>query len=260
MNRRRFIQSVGAAVAGAGLAGCIGQDVRSIGETVSVAEGRITLTDVRVEQLLPVFDSVHPRIVAEEGLQYVVFRFDVSGLNVDNPQDYLDQSVQWTFDEEGLSNLYFLTPWREFQEDDFAAVAFEVPAPYEYADGTTLRWWADEQVYWDATAAMEERDVRAKISDPPIFTVTDVSVPDVVADSMTQVQVTVENTGGTDGTFNAMIGSEAVSSQPVRSISVPAGETVTESIDVMLYTEAGEDESLLVDWGRDSRRVTVQQQ
>lgn len=98
----------------------------------------------------------------------------------------------------------------------------------------------------------------SKIADPPVFAVRDVTIPESAAhETSVTVSVTVENAGGTDGTFRLNVTSETLSGFHYPSVAVPAGETVTATADIQINEE--NEEVVTVDWGsgRTERTVTV---
>lgn len=65
------------------------------------------------------------------------------------------------------------------------------------------------------------------------------------------------NTGKSDGTFLAEVGTTLASDQSEIEFDVPVDETVTETKSVHIVGEAGDDETIVLDWGRDTQKQAV---
>ena len=70
------------------------------------------------------------------------------------------------------------------------------------------------------------------------------------------VTIAVENAGGHDARFRANLGSTVLSGLEPIDFVVPAGETTVERLPVNTFTP-DEDETIRLDWGVDSKTVTV---
>lgn len=98
------------------------------------------------------------------------------------------------------------------------------------------------------------------LADPAEFAVTDVSVPDAVQQNgEATVAVTVENSGGSAGTFRAAATSESVSAFDTGSVDVAPGEQGRAELTVPITT--GGEERVGFTWGSGGgeRTVTVRE-
>lgn len=130
--------------------------------------------------------------------------------------------------------------------DDRRVVSYVLPAPVDAASGSV----ADRDLSGDQLAFL---------ADPPVFDVTDVTVPESVQrGSDATVTVTVENTGGSAGTFRAAATSESISALTVESTAVAAGGSASVAMRVPINREGEERVNYTWGSGGGDRTVTVQ--
>lgn len=275
---RRDALRLGTIVAGASVAGCLGSGDRrgqttdatttrsktsqtttstqsgvetevAVGESVTLPDGTaLAVTDAWVQQSV-VHRVSHYGVAALPDRQFVLAHvsaevgYDGFALAVDGdrrPASYRAGGV--TFDAarvEGRETEPLLLGWAVPKPLDASAVA----VVYE-REGATVRWTVPERV-------------ASALSDPPAFAVRAFAAPASVApDESFELSVTVENTGGSDGTFRAELGRADYSNQSEFRLDVPAGERATHAENEALAADEGS-VTYLLDWGLGSRERTV---
>lgn len=282
-SRRHALRLGGSLLAGATAAGCLGSDGSSttttrttttrtttaatttatttresvdaevgVGESVALPDGTdLAVTDAWVQQsVVHLFVGAHRRVSAEPNSQFVLARVDAElgydgfALDVDgdaHPASYEIAGVAVDgVSVEGRETEPLLLGWALPKPLD----ASEVAVVYERGDDATIRWTAPDRV-------------AATLSDPPAFEVVAFTAPETVAPNEPfDVSVTVENTGGSDGTFRTSMGRTDYSDQNEYRLDVPAGERVTHAENEALSGDA-DSVTYALDWGLDSLERTV---
>lgn len=128
--------------------------------------------------------------------------------------------------------------------DDRSVVSYELPEPVDSPSGSV------------GDAALDTEQL-AFLSDPPVFSVTDVTVPESVqSGSHATVTVTVENSGGSPGTFRAAATSESFSGWGPEAVTVQPSTSGRLVLRVPIYGE--NEERVNYTWGSDGGDTTVQ--
>lgn len=129
---------------------------------------------------------------------------------------------------------------------DRRVVPYSLPGPVDAESGSVAaRGLTDDQL--------------AFLADPPAFAVTDVSVPESVqAGGDATVTVTVENTGGSRGTFRAAATSKSISAHVVGSVAVPPGRERSVEVRVPVTSESSERVNYTWGSGGGDRTVRVE--
>jgi hypothetical protein len=221
----------------------------AVGESVTLPDGTaLSVTDAWVQQ--PVVHRVsHYGVTALPDRQFVLARvstavgYDGFALAVDGdryPASHQTAGVALDgVQVKGRETEPLLLGWAVPEPLDASAVA----VVYE-REGAAVRWTVPDRA-------------AATLSDPPEFTVREFAAPASAApDEPFELAVTVENTGGSDGTFRAELGRADYSDQSEFRLDVPAGERATHMERHTLSSDEGS-VTYLLDWGLDSRERTV---
>lgn len=280
-SRRRALRLGGSLLAGATAAGCLGSDDSStttrttatrtttastttatttresvdaevgVGESVALPDDTdLAVTDAWVQQsVVHLFVGAHRRVSAEPNSQFVLahvnaergyhgFALDVDGDVHPAGHEIAGVAVDGV-SVEGRETEPLLLGWALPKPLD----ASDVAVVYE-SDDATIRWTAPDRV-------------AATLSDPPAFEVVAFTAPETVAPNEPfDVSVTVENAGGSDGTFRTSMGRTDYSDQNEYRLDVPAGERVTHAENEALSGDA-DSVTYALDWGLDSLERTV---
>lgn len=277
-SRRHALRFGGTLIAGATAAGCLGSDGSStttatttakrtttasttttresvdadlgVGESVALADGTdLAVTDAWVQQSVLYFYSAHRRISAEPNSQFVLAHanaeigYDGFALVVDG--DHRPASYR-------AAGVAFDNVVVEDRETEPLLLGWALPKPLDASDVAVVYERDDATVRWTAPDR-----VAATLSDPPAFEVVEFTAPESVAPNEPfGVSVTVENAGGSDGTFRASMGQTNLSDQPEFWLDVPAGERATHAENEVLAVDEGS-VTYALDWGLDSMERTV---
>lgn len=212
---------------------------RSVGESVSVLGGDVTVENPRVRKSVVVDQHTSP-VAMHRGTQFVV---------VDVPYTLSDPDLGHRFRAflEGRPAAGRSTAVRAGARDELTVAA---PAPAQAVDEVGIAWvrGLPDSVLWSLPSAIGDQ-----LGREPVFTVHGVTRragDDVV------VQFDVENTGDRDGTFHAVVRNTAAQdAYDVVSFDVPVDRRVTETAEPSVETDPGRTEPLLVEWGTGSRRL-----
>lgn len=273
VSRRRALQACGIVVGG-GLAGCLsdgsedpttgdpestqgdGATELALGETVSVSRGSITVESMTTHRMVEVlFGSAHSVVHGKRDTQFVVTELTTEGITdpveLAREEMALDLgSERYEVTEEHLS--------ANVNTDGTVRLAFPIPMNISETAGTLL--WTNDSGKPVASWAVVDR-VSERLSNPPAFRVESFEVPETATvDSTISVAVEVRNTGDSSGTFLAELGTKRLSDQPQDGIDIPAGEIRIKNGEMRLVGDAGETETVVLDWGMDKleHEVTIE--
>jgi hypothetical protein len=212
---------------------------QSVGESVSVPSGDVTVENPRVRKAVVVDQHTSP-VAMHRGTQFVV---------VDVPHTLPDATLgpQFRAFLDGRPAAGRSTAVRAGGRGELTVAT---PAPAQTVDEVGIAWvrGLPDSVLWSLPSAIGDR-----LGREPVFTVHGVTRrtgDDVV------VQFDVENTGDRDGTFHAVVRNTAAhDAYDVVSFVVPVGQRVTEAAEPSVETDPSRTEPLLVEWGTGSRRL-----
>lgn len=304
MNRRRALAALGTALAPAGcLAGLNDQHdeastptdtptesatatrepTLAIGDAYETADGRrIVVTAVHLRRSvfdLFVPDAVEPLVEPDSQFVFLTLSLDHPDAAVPDPGSFSLAFDDATYPGAGRvggvpiddqlsmpNDVVHPTPERAVEVDrDRATVGFEVPLSPE-TDHAVVEWDGGEET---ARWAWDDGLVEA-LSQPPEFEVAEIETVDsFTCGESFDTSVTVENHGGRDGVFDAIVRIvDPVYEEhpPTISLTVPAGGRATWDGSLQypprLRTENCEDDAdsatFEVDWGMGSRTLTVE--
>lgn len=251
--------TVGGSLMSAALAGCLSAsdgdttNSLSVGDSSSVGEGRVTVQRISTRQMLAVLKAgTHTEIYGEPETQYV--RVDVETDGVEESIRTVRESMSLSLDSTEYDIVEkYLT--RNMDEKNTVSIAFPVSADISASDGAVV--WNDESGDIDASWTLPE-DTRESITSPPVFRVDSFSVPETVTEgSSIEATIEVTNAGESNGAFLAEVGTARASDQSEIDFEVPIGETVTQTKSVSIVGGAGDDETIVLDWGKDTQEQTV---
>jgi hypothetical protein len=274
---RRDALRLGGLLAGASVAGCLGGDGSArtttatrmttattttaeqveanvtVGESVTLPDGTdLAVADAWVQQSV-VHRVSHHEVTALADRQFVLAHvaaevgYDGFALDVDGdayPASHEAAGV-------ALDGVRV-----EGRETEPLLLGWAVPKPLDATEVAVVYERENAAVRWTAGS-----DVAATLSAPPEFAVREFTAPEsVVPDEPFEVAVTVENAGGSDGTFRASLGLADRSDYPELRLDVPAGERATHAESHSLSADEGS-ATFALDWGLDSmeRTVTVEE-
>lgn len=212
---------------------------RSVGESVSVLGGDVTVENPRVRKAVVVDQHTSP-VAMHRGTQFVVV--DVSHTL---PDATLGPQFRAFLD--GRPAAGRSTAIRSGDRDELTVAA---PAPAQTVDEVGIVWvrGLPDSVLWSLPSSIGDQ-----LGREPIFTVHGVSR---AAGDNVAVRFDVENTGDRDGTFHAVVRNTAAhDAYDVISFGVPVGERVTELTSPPVETDPSRTEPLVVEWGTGSRRL-----
>lgn len=211
------------------------------------ATGPVAVENVRVQNhYVYLLASTHPRVARAAGHQYVIVA--VSGGKTSSG------------DLEGLSlaldgERYPRSERSAYASGTYPVAAFAVPLDVSVDAGRIERG--------DRTLrTLDAAEIR-RLNEPPVFEVSDVSAPGYLdgtdADVPLEISFTVENVGDGSGTFVADAGTSTLSGWRTVRVTVPPGESVTETTTVTIYGASTTEATAYLSWGSDewSQAVTV---
>lgn len=222
-----------------------------VGESATAGDGSVTITKMQAERSIVVLDNYsHTEVVTEADAQYLVV-----SMTTKDPIDGDDaarNAIELEVDGETHSVAEHTFPPAE---DGGFNLAFRLPLTLEVTearivwngnDGETLATW---QVP-DGTLL--------QLNNPPEFEVVSFNVPETATPFESfDVTVEVENTGEGDGTFVAELGLTSRSNQSTFRLDVPKGERVTGTEEKQVAGEAGETDTMVLDWGLNRLEHTI---
>jgi hypothetical protein len=223
----------------------------SVGESATVDDGSVTVTAVRAERSIVVLDGYHTEVVTEANAQYLVV-----SLTTEDPIDG-DYAARNAIELEVAGERYPVAE-HAFPPADDGAFDLGVRLPLAIEASEAHIGWngtgGERIATWEIPDAVMQR-----LNDPPAFEVVSFDVPETVAPfEPFDATVAVENTGEGDGTFVAELGLASRSDQATFRMDVPAGERVTDTEDEQVAGEAGETDTLLLDWGLGRLERTIE--
>lgn len=225
----------------------------TIGEPVTVRQGTATVEAVTTQQMLSVLKSgTHTEVYSEPETQFVVV--DVITEGFDNPRQAVQDAVQLTLNSDryeiGEKDLI-----RSMDTERPVSIAF--PAPTELIDPDGAILWNDDSDSAVASWSLSQ-EVLDVLAAPPLFSIESFSVPETASpESSIDATISVKNTGDSDGEFLAELGSTQLSDQGEIAVDVPTRETVSHTESVSLHGQAGNEETIVLDWGQQTLERTV---
>lgn len=227
--------------------------VEPVGTAVPVGDSETaTLHDVSVRRQFTFVDDSHFAVGGEADRVYLLAR------GTANLADYAlelrlgDQRFTATTEIAGVpvSDVRFAGE----QVPDPGLYAFDLPADLADGDASIVLADHDAPVGWSLS-----KDAVARLLDPPSFGNVDLVTPDSASkgDSI-DATVSVENTGGSDGTFVAALGPDTYSDLPEISVEVPAGSTGEATETFSTASATGGEFTVSVEWGYGSLERTVE--
>lgn len=226
--------------------------VEPVGSSVPLdGSGSATLDAVAVQRQFTYLDGSH---VAVGGDRDRVYLLAPGTANLADRRLELrvgDQRFEATDDVAGVP--VYLVRFDRKQVADPGLYAFDLPADLDGDDAGVLVADAQGTVGWSLPG-----DVVSRLVAPPTFEGVELDAPESVAEGEpVEASVSVENVGGSDGTFVAELGPTTYSDQSEVYVEVPAGSSAeaTES-----FSTASADGSLTLrlDWGYGSVERTVE--
>lgn len=225
----------------------------TLGESASVSQGEVTIGAVETQQMLRVLKAgAHTEVYGDINKQFVIV--DVATEGIEEPTQTVRDALELALD----STQYEVVEKhliRNMEEGTNVSIAFPVPTNLSETTGTIIWNSGSGEVVTTWSVPQETTDVLAQ---PPIFSVESFSIPETVPPSSSvEVTVTVTNTGRSDGTFIAELGSTQLSDQDEIEVDVPTEETITHTASVPLIGQEGDDETIVLDWGSQMLERTV---
>lgn len=222
-----------------------------LGEPATLTDtDTVTVHDLWIQQTFVYRNGPHKSIGGNANSQFICLY--VSG-GVENGSFSLQvDDAEYTPPERPAGYIHksrilneHLTKTPPEQPDDIELVVFEVPLEvktdfveivYESSAGTG-RWQASDAI-------------RARLHFPPQLSVTTESLPDSIPpNEPSTLEVTLENSGGSDATIHVRDGVlETQSEFPIRPVTIESGDSVTVSTEVT-PTENDETLTYMFDWG-----------
>lgn len=261
---RRSALKLGVTLSSITLAGCASTEhhidattprpeVLSVGDTTNVGQGTITVQSIRTQQMfIGMKAGVHPEVYGHSDTQYVIV--DVLTDGVADPTHPVRNAFHLSLDstQYNVVEEYLI---RNQQAKNSVSIAFPIPTSVSPNTGKLI--WIGESSVSDTTWIVPQ-DVLDALSSPPEFTVTAFKVPAMATQgSSIEPAITVQNSGGNDGTFIAELGSATLSDQSEIHVDVPKGERVIHVEPISLSGEAESDETIVLDWGTQTMKRNV---
>ena len=224
-----------------------------IGERVSLSTGTVAVDAVQAQQMFVGLQaSVHGEVYATANTQYVVADFSTEG--VEEPTQEVRRAAKLVLDGTQY-DVVERSLFRNMRRKQTVSVAFGVPRDVAITQGH-VSWQTESDTELAAWPLADQ--TATTLNEPPDFTVQSFHVPEIATeDSSTEVVFEVENTGGSDGTFIAELGSMELSDQGEISFTVPVGKTISHTENVSLIGQAGSTETVILNWGRNEIERTV---
>ncbi|WP_152041417.1 hypothetical protein [Salinigranum salinum] len=212
---------------------------RSVGESVEVVGGTVTVENPRVRKSVVVDQHTSP-VAMHRGVQFVV---------VDVPHSLRDPDLASRFRvlRDGAPAAGRSAAVRTGAPERLTVAA---PAPSLSVDRLGLAWvrGLPDSIVWTLPASIGER-----LRHEPVFVVHDVARG---TEADLTVTFDVENTGDRDGRFNAVVRNTAAADAfDVVSFDVSAGERLATTTTPAVETDPDRAPPLLVEWGTGSRRL-----
>lgn len=209
-----------------------------MGQTVTVGDARLTVTNPRLSKAVFVKGVHDPRLQTSSG-QYVTVDVTIDG---HPPEDLDTESLRPAVDRTVLTDMRTFPTTVEGE--------FAVPFPTGKHDTAAIRWHYEEtRVSWILPAT-----VRTSLAMEPTFRIERLAVPR--RDGQRVLELTVANEGERDGQFKAEVSIEGFSGNAVIEFPVPAGESRSyrgRPGKILLYIEDNLGETMTVQYpGEDS--------
>lgn len=261
---RRSALQLGVTLSSIALAGCASTEhhidtttprpeLLSVGDTTNVGQGTVTVQSIRTQQMfIGLKAGVHPEVYGRPDTQYVIV--DVLTDEIADPTQTVRNAFHLSLDstQYNVVEEYLI---QNQQTKNSVSIAFPIPTPVSANTGKLV--WTGESSTPD-TAWTVPQEVLDVLTSPPEFTVTAFKVPATTTQgSSIEPAITVQNSGGNDGTFIAELGSTILSDQSEIRVNVPKGERVTHVESISLYGGAGSDETIVLDWGTETMERSI---
>ena len=224
-----------------------------VGTAVPVGDSETaTLHDVSVQRQFTFVDGSHFGVGGEAGRVYLLAR---------GTANLADHALELQLDDRRFTATNEIADIRvsdvrfdREQVSDPGLYAFDLPVDLDDGDAGIVLADRNATVGWSLS-----EDAVARLLDPPSFEEVDIVTPDSAprGDSV-DVTVSVENAGGSDGTFLAELGPTTYSDLPEIDVDVPARST-GEATETFSTASAADDElTLRLKWGYGSVERTVE--
>lgn len=253
MERRKFLGILGASGI-ASVTGCLTETTQySLDTPVEISKGIIELDEVVSSQYL--FSNptdTPPNVLSRVDSQFIVFIFEVKNIDISDDRkvrEYIGDSLRYQLSPDTVAPQV-REPLRQNNREDIVSVAFQVPYPF-YPEDTRLVF-SDENTTaeWPLNKILTS-GLSSSFKNPAKFAVEDVRIPQTTSSDTVEINLAVQNTGLSPGSFKAIVRGDEFQ---YIDVSFSAGELITIPVDIRVPDSS---QTVVVSWGTDERSATI---